>query len=219
MGTINILLAEDHNVVREGLRAFLETTEDVRVVGEARNGREAVQLARKLHPTIIVMDVAMPRLNGTEATRQILLENPGAKVLALSASSSDEQVVRMIQTGAVGFVEKQSAGRTLLRAIREVAGGHPFFSPGVDRHLRRIGSPTARRRRGAAPAGRLTPRQLEILQLVAEGAPNKAIAAELGISIKTVDKHRQQMMAKLDIHDTAGLTRYAVSTGIVDSKV
>jgi len=214
------LLAEDHAVVREGLRAFLKTAEDLQVVGEAKTGREAVELAVKLRPSVIVMDVAMPRLNGCEATRQILLDNPAAKILALSARSDDEYVARMVAAGAMGFVEKQCSGQVLLRAIREVDAGKTFFSPAITKRLVEIGRRA--RQEGLAPGKTqpaLTPREEEVLQLVAEGAPNKQIASELGISIKTVDKHRQQMMNKLGIHDTAGLTRYAISSGAIECDV
>jgi len=217
MMLLTLLLAEDHAVVREGLKAFLRTVEDFKVVGEATTGREAVELAIKLRPAVIVMDVAMPRLNGAEATRQILLDNPAAKVLALSARSDDEYVARMMAAGAMGFVEKQSSGQVLLRAIREVGAGKTYFSPAITRRLLEIGR---RAREQGTASGRLqpalTPREEEVLQLVAEGEPNKQIAAELGISVKTVDKHRQQMMNKLGIHDTAGLTRYDISSGAIE---
>jgi len=217
---LTLLLAEDHTVVREGLRAFLRTMDDLDVVGEATTGREAVELAVKLRPAVIVMDVAMPKLNGCEATRQILLDNPAAKVLALSARSDDEYVARMVAAGALGFVEKQSSGQVLLRAIRTVGGGQPYFSPAITKRLLQI---RRRAREEGLASGKvqqgLTPREEEVLQLVAEGAPNKQIAAELGISVKTVDKHRQQMMNKLGIHDTAGLTRYAISSGTIECNV
>ena len=220
MKHLTLLLAEDHAVVREGLRAFIETTEDIEVVGEARTGREAVELASRLRPAVIVMDVAMPKLNGCEATRQILLKDPSAKVLALSARGDDENVARMVAVGAMGFVEKQSSGQVLLRAIREVGEGRTFFSPTITRRLLQIGR---KAREEGSPSGRLhpalTPREEEVLQLVAEGAPNKQIAAELGISAKTVDKHRQHLMDKLGIHDTAGLTRYAISSGAIECNI
>jgi DNA-binding NarL/FixJ family response regulator len=220
MKLLTLLLAEDHAVVREGLRAFLKTAEDLQVVGEAKTGREAVDLAVKLQPSVIVMDVAMPKLNGCEATRQILLDNPAAKILALSARSDDEYVARMVAAGARGFVEKQSSGQILLQAIREVGAGKTSFSPAITKRLVQIGRKA--RQEGFAqgkPQPALTPREEEVLQLVAEGAPNKQIASELGISIKTVDKHRQQMMNKLGIHDTAGLTRYAISSGAIECDV
>ena len=166
---------------------------------------------------VVVMDVAMPKLNGCEATRQILLDNPAAKVLVLSASSDDAYVARLIAAGAMGFLDKQSSGQVLLRAIREVGAGKTSFSPGITRRLLQIGR---KAREQGISSGTLQPaltsREEEVLQLVAEGAPNKQIAVELGISIKTVDKHRQQLMNKLGIHDIAGLTRYAISSGIVE---
>ncbi len=220
MKLLTLLLAEDHTVVREGLRAFLRTADDLAVVGEATNGREAVELAVKLRPGVIVMDVAMPKLNGCEATRQILLDNPDAKILALSARSEDEYVARMVAAGAMGFVEKQSSGQVLLRAIREIGAGQTFFSPAIRKRLLQIGR---KAREEGSPSGKpqraLTPREEEVLQLVAEGAPNKRIGAELGITVKTVDKHRQQLMNKLGIHDTAGLTRYAISSGSIECNV
>ncbi len=219
MNPLTILLAEDHAVVREGLRSLLEISGEFKVVGEAETGAEAVALAGRTRPDVVVMDIAMPGLNGCEATRQILAHNPAARVLALSAHSDDEYVARMLAVGALGFVEKQSKGALLLRAIRAVGRGTPFFSNGiVKRQLRNqrrnleLGVPANHRR---SP---LTSREQEVLQLVAEGCANKQIAARLGISIKTVEKHRQQLMDKLDIHETAGLTRYAISSGVVESE-
>ena len=220
MKPFTILLADDHTVLREGLRAFLETVEDIEVAGEATTGREAVTLAKALRPDVVLMDVAMPKLNGCEATRQILLDNPAAKVLVLSASSDDAYVARLVAAGAMGFLDKQSSGQVLLRAIREVGAGKTSFSPSITRRLLQIGR---KAREQGLSSGTLQPaltsREEEVLQLVAEGAPNKQIAAELGISIKTVDKHRQQLMNKLGIHDIAGLTRYAISSGIVERPV
>lgn len=220
MKPLTILLADDHTVLREGLRAFLKTVEDLEVIGEATTGREAVQLAKTLRPDVVIMDVAMPKLNGGEATRQILLDNPAAKVLVLSASSNDAFVTRLVAAGAMGFMEKQSSGEVLLRAIREVAAGKPSFGPDITRRLLHMGR---KARQQGLSSGKLqqalTSREEEVLQLVAEGAANKQIAAELGISIKTVDKHRQQLMNKLGIHDIAGLTRYAVSSGVIECHV
>ena len=220
MRPLTVLLAEDHAVVRDGLRAFLQTVEGIVVVGEATTGREAVELACRLHPSVIVMDVAMPKLNGCEATRQILLDDPSARVLGLSARSDDEYVARMVAAGARGFLEKQSSGEALVRAIREVSEGRNFFSPAITNRLLAIRRKA--REQGVASVRQqpaLTPREEEVLQLVAEGAPNKQIAAELGISAKTVDKHRQQLMHKLGIHDTAGLTRYAILSGTIECTV
>jgi DNA-binding NarL/FixJ family response regulator len=217
---ITVLLAEDHAVVRQGLRTLLETEGHFEVVGQAQTGREAVALAASLAPDVILMDIAMPVLNGLAATRQILAANRAAKVLILSAHSDDEYIERMTEVGAVGFLEKQTSAEILTKAIREVATGKSFFSPaiakrmadGQKRTLGRDGLPKA-------PGVRLTSRETEVLQLVAEGKANKQIAGMLGISIKTVEKHRQQVMDKLNIHETAGLTRYAIAQGIIESSV
>lgn len=218
MKKITVLLAEDHAIVREGLRSLLELAGDFEVVGEASTGREAVTLARKLCPSVVVMDIAMPVLNGFEATRQILLAAPATRVLVLSAHSDDEYVAHMVAVGAAGYLLKQNSGPALVHAVREIAGGRVYFSPAIAKRLR-----DAERRSRASgfamgkPARSLTSREAEVLQLVAEGAANKQIAVELGISIKTVEKHRQQLMDKLDIHDTAGLTRHAIATGVIES--
>ena len=217
---ITILLAEDHAIVRQGLRALLNVEPDFRVIGEAQTGREAVKLAETLRPAVIVMDIAMPILNGLEATRQILVSNPTAKVLMLSAHSDDEYIRRTSLAGAVGFLKKQASGDVLAKAIREVAKGNPYFGPGHAR--RQLDFPGKARGRDGLPkqnAARLTARESEVLQLVAEGSANKQVAAELGISIKTVEKHRQHLMDKLNIHDIAGLTRFAISSGVIESSL
>jgi DNA-binding NarL/FixJ family response regulator len=220
MKRITVLLAEDHTVVREGLRALLEAEGDIEVIGEARTGREAVQLAKRLLPAVIIMDIAMPLLNGVEATRQILRDAPATKVLILSAHCEDEYVEQLTLLGASGYLIKQASADFLARAIREVNKGNAFYSPSVAKRLRHLeqgaldrgGRP---RRRGA----RLTSREVEVLQLIAEGKANKQTAAELRISVKTVEKHRQHLMSKLDLHDTAALTRYAIAAGIIESYV
>jgi DNA-binding NarL/FixJ family response regulator len=220
MKPITILLADDHTVVREGFRKMLEMEDDLAVVGEAQDGRKAVAMAAKLRPDVVLMDIAMPLLNGLEATRQILKARPEAKVLILSAHNDDAYVTTAIQAGAMGFLLKQTSSHEVCRAIREVANGKQFFSPTVSRRLERTGSQAPNRlgtaRKGAAT---LTSREREVLQLIAEGKANKETAAELGIGMKTVEKHREHLMQKLDIHDTAGLTRYAISSGIIESSV
>lgn len=217
---ITVLLAEDHTVVRQGLCALLQTDGYFQIVGEARTGREAVELARTLWPEVILMDIALPMLNGLEATRQILQSNPAAKVLILSAHSDDIYVERMIEAGAAGFLEKQTSAEILIRAVREVAAGNTFFSPTIARR-RHLDSGWPRGRDGLAKPGvrKLTSRESKVLQLVAEGLANKQIAATLGISIKTVEKHRQHLMDKLNVHETAGLTRYAIAHGIIENSV
>ena len=205
---IRVVLAEDHVVVRQGLSALLDADGHFQVVGEATTGREAVQMAQQFHPDIILMDIAMPVLNGLEAMRQILSVNPAAKVIILSAHSEDEYIQRAHNAGAAGFIEKQISTKALIKAIREVATGNPFFSPLSDGQGDFPPAPRVQE-------PRLTRREAEVLQLVAGGSANKQIAATLGVSIKTVEKHRHQLMAKLDIHDIAGLTRYALSIGVV----
>jgi DNA-binding NarL/FixJ family response regulator len=217
---ITILLADDHTVVREGLRALLESEGDFAIVGEAETGRQAVELARKLRPSVIVMDIAMPLLNGLEATRQIRKALPDAKVVILSAHSDAVYVEQVMNSGAVGYLLKQSSAHDLSQAIREVNEGRIFFSASIARRLRPAHELSAELgKRGGKPNLRLSSREVEVLQLIAEGQANKQVAGELGISVKTVEKHRQRLMEKLSIHDTAGLTRYAIAAGIIESGV
>jgi DNA-binding NarL/FixJ family response regulator len=217
---ITVLLADDHMVVREGLRKLLEAESDMEVVGEAATGREAVEMAIRLNPDVVVMDIAMPLLNGLEATRQIRKAMPDAKVLILSAHSDDAYVETVTALGASGYLVKQTSSHFLSEAIREVRRGRTFFSPAVARRMARRQETTLDRNGfGRTAAVRLTSREIEVLQLIAEGKANKQVAAELDISIKTVEKHRDHLMRKLDIHDTAGLTRYAISSGVIESSV
>jgi len=218
MKPITVLLAEDHTIVREGFRKMLELEKDLEVVGEAQNGREAIALAAKFHPAVVLMDIAMPLLNGLEATRQILKELPKTRVLMLSAHSDYAYVENAIEAGAAGFLLKQTSAHEVCRAIREVQAGKTFFSPAITKHLAH--QKTLDRNGQSRNKGpELTSREMEVLQLIAEGKANKQTAAELGIGIKTVEKHREHLMQKLDIHDTAGLTRYAISAGIIESSV
>lgn len=220
MKRITVLLAEDHMIVREGFRKMLEMEDDLQIVGEAEDGRKAVAMVKKLSPAVVVMDIAMPLLNGLEATRQILKAIPGTRILILSAHSDDAYIQDATDSGAMGFLLKQASAHVLAEGIREVNKGKLFFGPFIAKRLRererksldRAGSPKSRN-------VRLSSREMEVLQLIAEGEANKQIAAELGIGIKTVEKHREHLMGKLDIHDTAGLTRYAISAGIIESGV
>ena len=218
MKLITVLLADDHMVVREGFRKLLEAEADLEVVGEAQNGRQAVELTRKLRPAVVVMDIAMPLLNGLEATRQIRKAFPDTKVVILSAHSDDAYIEQAVAIGAVGFLLKQTSSHDLSVAIREVQKGNTFFSPSI---AKRLHDQKVSTRGGALrkKVARLSSRELEVLQLIAEGNANNEIAAELGISIKTVEKHRQNLMEKLNIHEIAGLTRYAIAAGIIESSV
>jgi DNA-binding NarL/FixJ family response regulator len=220
MKRITILLAEDHAFVREGFRKMLELETDMDVVGEAPDGRRAISMAIELKPDLVLMDIAMPKLNGLEATRQLLKLRPETKVLILSAHNDDAYIKSAIESGASGFLLKQTSARNVCIAIRKVMHGETSFSPILTRHLTRIAPIlTEFRHVNRNKNVRLTSRETEVLQLIAEGKANKETAAELGISIKTVEKHRGQLMHKLDIHDTASLTRYAISTGIIESSV
>lgn len=218
MKRITVLLAEDHMVVREGFRKMLELEPDLQIVGEAQDGRQAVALVKKLCPAVVLMDIAMPLLNGLEATRQVLHAVPTTKVIMLSAHSDDAYVRNATESGAVGFLLKQTSAHEVCRAIREVHKGKTFFTPSISTRLARLNSQSSGRT-GNNKKTALTPREMEVLQLIAEGKANKETAVELGIGMKTVEKHREHLMEKLDIHDTAGLTRYAISAGIIESSV
>jgi DNA-binding NarL/FixJ family response regulator len=220
MKRITVLLAEDHMIVREGFRRMLELEDDFEIVGEAQDGRKAVALAKKFRPEVVLMDIAMPLLNGLEAARQVLKELPATKVLMLSAHSDDAYVKNATSSGAVGFLLKQTSAHEVCRAIREVHSGKTFFSPSISRRQERL-NPQSLNRAGLLKKkiSELTSREMEVLQLIAEGKANKETASELGIGLKTVEKHREHLMEKLDIHDTAGLTRYAISAGVIESSV
>ena len=217
---ITVLLAEDHVVVRQGLRILIEADADIKVVGEAITGREAVLMTRQLRPDVVVMDIAMPLLNGIQATQQILSESPKAKILILSAHADPEYVDQLMALGVVGYLTKQTSAEIVARAVREVYSGGTFFSPSVAKHLRdhyqKIPPSSRSFKRNQI---RLTSREAELLQLIAEGHVNKQIASDLDISIKTVEKHRQHLMEKLHIHEIAGLTRYAIAAGVIESSV
>jgi DNA-binding NarL/FixJ family response regulator len=217
MEKIRVVLVDDHTVVRQGLRVLLEAEQDIGIVGEAETGRQGVQVAMKHLPDVVVMDIAMPTLNGLEATRQLIKMAPTVKVVILSSYGDDEFVRQATAIGAAGYLLKQTAATELIKAIHEVNRGNAFFSPAISKRLldhSREASLAGKNGRNAMVS--LTTREAEVLQLVAEGKPNKQIAAELCISIKTVEKHRQQLMNKLNIHDVAGLTRYAMSKRIVE---
>jgi len=218
MANIKILLVDDHNIVRQGLKALFMSESDLTIIAEAQTGREAVQLASDHRPEIVIMDVAMPRLNGCEATRQILKVAPNTKVIMLSTYSDDDHVQQAIAAGAAAYLLKQTAASELIKGIREVLKGNAYFSPAIAERLREQSCKTFEDSENLrAPSTELTPREAEVLQLIAEGFANKQIAYELGLSVKTVEKHRQQVMQKLDIHDIAGLVRHAVAKGIIEN--
>ena len=219
MKRITVLLVEDHQIVREGFRTLLKSEADIEVVGEAANGRQAVQLIRKLRPEVVVMDIAMPLLNGLEATRQILKEFPNSKVIILSAYNDEAYVDQAAALGASGFLLKQTSSLKLATAIREVLKGNTFFSSGSSKRANGRSLDPMDGGNSQKKSNRLSSREVEVLQLIAEGMSNKQVASELGVSFKTVDKHRQHLMAKLNIHDIAGLTRHAIKTGIIESSV
>ena len=216
MSSVRVVLADDHTIVRQGLHALLASEEDIEVVGEASDGRAAVQKARELSPDVVLMDIAMPELNGIEATRQLTSLLPTARVIILSMYTDPEHVVHALSAGAVGYVRKNDADAELVAAIRTGTHDFPYLSPHIDRRLieeqlRKLRERAAARQDYDA----LTPREREVLQLVAEGKPNKRIAATLGIAMRTVEVHRASMMRKLGVADQAGLVRYALRKGIV----
>jgi len=215
MRRISVLLVDDHAVVRQGLRALLESEPDLEVVGEAENGHQAVVLASQRRPEVIVMDVSMPVLNGVDATRQIVQACPETAVLVLSSYSDSKWVEQALRAGAAGYLIKQSASCDLSRAIREVRQGQAFFSPVIAKQVRdRAHRMLCERERGS-PGLELTLRETEVLCLVTRGFSNKEAGVELSISVKTIEKHRQNVMNKLGIHETAGLTRYAIAEALI----
>lgn len=214
---IAVVLVDDHAIMRQGLRLLIEQNDDIKIVGEAKTGREAIQIAARHQPDVVIMDIAMPLMNGIQATRHILKESPKTKILILTAHSDPEYVEQVIGAGASGYLLKQSSSEVLATAVRELKRGKSFFDPSVAEEVRDKYSPQA----GGLIKNddtRLTSRENELLQLIAEGLVNKQIAAELGISIKTVEKHRQHLMEKLNIHDIAGLTRFAIATGTIETR-
>jgi DNA-binding NarL/FixJ family response regulator len=215
--SIKVLIAEDHDVVRQGLKILISADSGIEVTGEANNGDTAVRLAQRLQPDVVLMDLAMPKINGLQATRHIHHCAPHSKVLILSAYKDDETVKKVLAAGVAGYITKHSAADELLVAIRELGKGNSYFSPSViGRHNLRHRQPL--QKTGSGPV-KLTPREREVLALIAQGQPNKEIAFTLNLSIKTVEKHRQAVMDKLDLHDIASLTRYAMAKGLVGPRL
>jgi DNA-binding NarL/FixJ family response regulator len=212
---MKILLADDHNVLRKGLRRILEEQPDLEVVGEASDGRQAVSLAQSLKPEVVVMDIAMPLMNGMEATRQILQRRAEVNVLILSMYSDENYVVQVLRAGARGYLLKDTAEEDLITAVRTVAKGQPFFSPKISKLLLGDSIQRLRDQDVTDSYDLLTPREREVLQLIAEGKSNKEAAVALFVSPTTIETHRARIMEKLDLHSTADIVLYAVRKGIV----
>jgi len=211
MKRIRILLADDHAVVRQGFKMILAAEPDMEIVGEAGNGREAVELAEQLRPDIVVMDVAMPELNGIEATRRLASSVPHARVVALSMHKDSVYVREILRAGARGYLLKDSVAADLVSAIRAVASGEGYLSPAVSNAVL-----DDYRRHVTNPIDLLTSREREVLQMLAEGKTNKEIAAVLNLSVYTVDAHRGRIMEKLNVHSINELVRFAVRNGLID---
>ena len=214
MKPVRVLLADDHTLVRAGLRKLLEAMPEVEVVGEASDGLALLALAAQLRPTLVLMDIAMPGLNGLEATARLARQSPDIRVLILSMHQNEEYVRQALRHGAAGYLLKDAAPMELDLAIQAVLRGETYLSPAVSRG---VVSDYVQRLRGEETPGtqQLTPRQREVLQLVAEGHSTKEIARRLDLSVKTVDTHRSQLMKLLDIHEVAGLVRYAMRVGLI----
>ena len=204
-----ILLADDHVIVRQGFRALLER-EGLEVVAEAADGHEAVRLAGDLHPDVAVLDFAMPLLNGLDAAREIRRRSPGTRLILLTVHTEDHYVLEALHAGVHGYVVKTQAAADLVQAIREIRGNAMYLSPTISRAVVEASFDKAN-----PPGDMLSSRERQVLQLVAEGKTTKEIASVLGISIKTADSHRARIMRKLDIHDTAGLVRFAIRRGLI----
>lgn len=211
-GSIKLLVVDDHPVVRKGISACLARHQQIEVVGEAADGREAIRMARELQPDITLMDIDMPRMDGLAATEVLQRELPGTKVLILSMHDNLEHILRIIQSGARGFVLKEAPIAELVHAIETVNAGEAYFSTdaarvALNKYVQRHGA--------AATTARVTNREREVLVLIAEGLSNKEIAGQLGVGVRTVETHRERIMRKLDIHTIAGLTRYAITQGLI----
>jgi DNA-binding NarL/FixJ family response regulator len=212
---VRIVLAEDHTLLRQGLRALLSTDPGFEIVGEACDGREAVRCVEKLRPDLLLMDLSMPRMNGMEAIREIKNRHPQTRVIALTVHQQEEYLVTTLQAGAEGYVLKDATHEELVLAIQSVMAGKPYLSPAVSGKII-TGYLERKITTGSIASGQvLSPREREVLKLIAEGYRNREIAAELCISLKTVEKHRANLMKKLDLHNTAALTVYAVEKGLV----
>ena len=215
MAKIRVLLCDDHTVVRQGLRRILETDDDLEVIGEAGDGRTAIDLAQRLHPHVVVMDIALPELNGVEATRHILKRGDGARVLILTMHADDVCVRQSLRAGARGYLLKDAEDLDLLKAVKAVGRGGSYFSPAISKVLLEAYLGEAGAQEIDDNLALLTDREREVLQLIAEGKTNKEIASRLGVSINTVETHRKHIMEKLDLHNTAEIVRFAIRKKVV----
>lgn len=213
--SIQVLLADDHHLVRAGLRALVQSLSGFEVVAEAGDGREAVQLVKKLRPDIALMDIMMPELDGLGATALLATASPDTRVVILSMNAGADSVLRAMRAGAAGYLLKDVTPAELELALRSVARGQTYLCAAASRHV--IDGYVDKAGSGADPLDRLTPRQREVLQLVAEGCTTKVIASKLKISVKTAETHRAQLMEELDIHEIAGLVRFAIRSGLVSA--
>jgi two-component system response regulator NreC len=213
--TIRILLADDHTLMRSGIKALLEDEPDIAIVGEAEDGREAVRLAHMLRPNLVLMDIAMPLLNGLEATRQIKREHPEIKVLVLTMYEHEEYFRQVLEAGASGYIIKRAAANELVAAIRAVNGGESVLSPAITRYLLDDYLSGDSKKDEDDPKT-LSPREREVLQLIAEGNTSREIAEILHLSVKTVQSHRTNLMKKLDLHDRGELIKYAIQKKIIE---
>jgi DNA-binding NarL/FixJ family response regulator len=214
MSRITVLLADDHAVVRDGLGYLLDSQPDIKVIGHASNGREAVQMAKQLHPDVVVMDITMPELNGIDATLEISQSCSSSQVIILSMHSTAEHIYRALQAGARGFIVKESAGIEVVNAVRVVNAGHHYLSQKITDNLIGDYINIARSSDTMGPLTNLSAREREVLQFVVEGKQSAEIAQTLAISIKTVETYRSRMMAKLGISDIPSLVKFAVQQGL-----
>jgi DNA-binding NarL/FixJ family response regulator len=212
---IRVIVADDHHLVRQGIRSLLEKADDIEVVGEAAHGQEAVELVERLAPDVLVMDIAMPRLSGTQAAGRVRALGAATQVVMLSMYSDETLVRQALRNGARGYLLKRSVTEELLLAIRAASRGEIYLSPAISRSIVADYLTLQKDADACSPFERLTPREREVLQLIAEGHTNNAIAQILKLSVKTVEKHRSNLMSKLNVHDLAGLIRVAIKHGMV----
>jgi DNA-binding NarL/FixJ family response regulator len=224
MKPIKVILVDDHSLVRAGIRSLIQNIAGVEVIAEANNGRDAIRLIDELIPDLVLLDIAMPELNGLEVISRISKDNTDTKVIILSMHTNEEYVVQALKSGAAGYLLKDSAPNELEIAVNAVMRGETYLSPAISKHvvdnyLKRISDVSTEKEKGPDIFRQLTSRQREILQLIAEGNSTKEIANKLNVSIKTVETHRMQLMERIGIHDVAGLVRYAIRMGIITVKM